>query len=129
MLRDEPAVGRGLFDGVQLLALDVLHEGDLEHLMIGDFPHEHGDLIEPGSLRRPPPPLPSDELESRPVFTDDERLYDALLAHGLGEIAEPLFVDMLTRLVGVGVDPRRIDVEQDAAADPFAPLTLSWLFG
>ena len=94
-LRDEPAVGRGLFNGIEILALDVLDEGDLEHLMIGHFPHQHGDFLEPGSLSRPPPPLPGNELKSRPVFTDDHGLDDALLAQGPGEIGELLFVDML----------------------------------
>ena len=41
----EPVEGVGGFDRVQVLALDVLDEGDFEQAVVGDFPDDHRDPV------------------------------------------------------------------------------------
>ena len=46
----EAVEGRGRFDGVQILALDVLDEGDFEQALVGDFLNDDRNLVDPASL-------------------------------------------------------------------------------
>ena len=61
-LLDELLVRRRLLEGVQVLPVEVLHQGLLEAVRIVRHLDEHRDLLEPGPPGRPPPPLAGDEL-------------------------------------------------------------------
>ena len=60
---DQDPVGLGLLDRVQLLALEVLDERQLEELLVGDVPDDRRDLVDAGALGRPPAALAGDQLE------------------------------------------------------------------
>jgi hypothetical protein len=53
----ELAVGRGLFQRVQVSALDVLHEGQLQHLLGRGLLDDDRHVHQPGGLGRQPAAL------------------------------------------------------------------------
>ena len=52
----------GGFDGVQVLALDVLDQRQLQHLRIGDFLNHHRNFGQSSQLGRSPAALAGDNL-------------------------------------------------------------------
>ena len=101
------AVARRLLDRVEIGALDVLDDGDLEDLVIGQIAHHHGQLVEPRHPRRPPAPLARHDLVHRGVARrgpHEQRLDHALGADRGGEVRERRLVEAPARLVGVGRD-------------------------
>jgi hypothetical protein len=100
------AIAQGLLDGVEVGALDVLDDGDLQRRQVVQLAHHHRHPVEAGLLRRAPAPLPGDDLELAGLAVQrphQDRLQHALFADrgrqlvdlGLGEVAP--------RLVGVAV--------------------------
>src|SRR3989304_9222156 len=61
-LRQEFLVGLGLLDRVQILAEQVLDQGELQALGIRRLAYPCGDLLQARELCRAPPPLADDEL-------------------------------------------------------------------
>ena len=61
-LVDQLPEGERLFDRVQVFALEVLDEGKLELVAIGDLADDDRDPLEPGELRGAEPPLPGHDL-------------------------------------------------------------------
>jgi hypothetical protein len=59
---DERAVGRALVDGVEVGALDVLDDGDLEELLVAVVAHEDGTSARPAFLGGAPAALAGDDL-------------------------------------------------------------------
>ena len=59
---DELAVARRLLDGVEVGALHVLDDGELEHLAVGELAHDDRHRVQPGHLRRAPAALAGDDL-------------------------------------------------------------------
>jgi len=110
MFFDEPLVGLGDLQGVELLAMDVLDEGDLELLLFGDVPNEDGDLAQAGSLGGPPTAFPDDDLIVIVLGGHDDRLHDARLLDRLGEFVNRLVVELDPRLKGVGLDVLEIEL-------------------
>ena len=72
----------GLFDRVQVLALDVLDQRDLKHVAIGHrFLDDHRHGVQTSLLRRTEPPLTCNETVSVVTsFGNYERLDDAVFA-------------------------------------------------
>ena len=60
----EALVGAGLLDGVEILALEVLDDGDLHGLLVGDLADDGGDGGFAGALGGEPAALSGDELEA-----------------------------------------------------------------
>jgi len=54
------AEGVGGLDGIQVLTLDVLDEGDFEKPVVWNFSDDYGDLFEAGKLSGPPAALAGD---------------------------------------------------------------------
>jgi hypothetical protein len=80
MLTREPVERLSDLYRVQVLALDVLNEGDLHELVVGIVLDDHGNLCETGELGRAPPAFPGDELITRTGEADDQWLDDAMLS-------------------------------------------------
>jgi hypothetical protein len=76
---DELAVGTGGLDRIEILALEVLDERELELIAIGELPHEGGDAVEASGLRRTKAPLTRDKLVSVDRFRHEDRLKDSVL--------------------------------------------------
>ena len=70
---------RGL-ERIEILALEVLDEGELELVAVGELADDRGDAFETGRLRSPEPALPGDELVAVDRLGDEDRLEDAVLA-------------------------------------------------
>ena len=61
---DELLVRGGLFEWVELLALEVLDQRLLERGAVVGLAHECRDRLQPDPARRPPASLPGDQLEA-----------------------------------------------------------------
>src|SRR6185436_5140022 len=61
-LVDQLAVGVRRLERIEILALQVLHQRDLELLAIGELTDHSGDPVETGSLSGPEPALTGDQL-------------------------------------------------------------------
>ena len=61
---DQLEVGGGLLEGGEIGAVEVLDERLLHGGHVVGVAHDRRDLGEAGAARRPPPPLPRDQLES-----------------------------------------------------------------
>jgi hypothetical protein len=78
MFVDEPAEGLGLLNGVEVLALDVLDERDLEELFVGNMPNDDRDSKESGALGRAPSAFPGDDFVVSVDAPDEDRLDDPI---------------------------------------------------
>ena len=59
---EQLAVGRGLLERVELGAVEVLQQRVPEHVVVVGLPHDRGDRVEAGLLRRTPAALAHDQL-------------------------------------------------------------------
>src|SRR3990170_5530077 len=101
-LRQELLVGLGLLDGVQVLAEQVLDEGELQALGIRRLAYHCGNLLETRELGCPPAPLSYDQLVPLPGSPDHDRLDDAGLAQGCGKLTQGIDFKVFSWLLGVG---------------------------
>ncbi len=77
-------VGRGLFQRVKLLAVQVLHESVAQQVIIRGGAHDGRDIGQARALRGAPPPLSHDQLEpARTHLADHHRLQQPDLADRL----------------------------------------------
>ena len=79
-LLDELAVGVGRLERVEVLALEVLDERELELLAVGELADDGRDALEAGGLGGAEAPLAGDELVAVDRLGDEDRLEDAVLA-------------------------------------------------
>ncbi len=100
----EALVGAGLLDRVEVLALEVLDDGDLHRLLVGDLADDGGDGGFAGALGGEPAALSGDELEASGVLADGDGLDDSGDLDGVGEFVEGGFVEVGAGLVGIAVD-------------------------
>ena len=84
IIADQPAIGLGLLDRVEILALDILDERDLERLGVAEVADDRRNFVQPRPLRRPPAPFAGDDLEAMAVRPDDDRLDDAARRRSTG---------------------------------------------
>jgi hypothetical protein len=96
--------GDGELDRVQVAALDVLDEGDLEAIAGIDLEHDGGDRVQARAARRPPASLAHDQLVAIARAPHHHRLQHPVHADRLGEGVEGARLEDATGLVGVGVD-------------------------
>jgi hypothetical protein len=95
------------FEGADILALNVLHERDFEHLAVGKLPHDDGHFGQPRLLRRPPPALPAHQLVAVLCSARDEGLKHSMGADGLGEFRQFHGIEDRAGLEGVRLDVGR----------------------
>ena len=100
----EALEGAGLLDRVEVLALEILNDGDLHRLLVGDLADDGGDGGLAGALRGEPAALAGDELEASGVLADGDGLDDSGDLDGIGELVEGDFVEVGAGLVGIAVD-------------------------
>ena len=106
----ELGVARGLFERVEVGALHVLDDGDLERFAVAGLDDEDRDLVQPGPLRRPPAALAGDDLvgvRDAGDGADDNRLDDAALLDRGREFFELGVVEQLSRVARIG--PQELD--------------------
>jgi hypothetical protein len=78
-LAREPLEGARLLHRVQVGALQILDDGDLHRLLVGDLAQNGRDGLLAGQLRGPPAPLAGDKLEAAiGLRADQDRLHHAV---------------------------------------------------
>ena len=110
-------IGCGLLDGIQLLPLDVLHQGELEQAVIGDLLDHHGDHGESSLPGGPPAPLARDDLELVAHLAHHDGLDHAVLLQAFGQFSQRRLVE-----VGAGLGP----VRHHAAQRQFPLVGILW---
>ena len=88
-------------DGVQVLALHVLDQRELERVGRRHVLHHHERLAQPRLLTGAPAPLARDDLElvdARRRAPHHDRLEEAVLADRSGELVDRVGVEVLPRL-------------------------------
>ena len=105
---DQALIAGGLFQRVEILALQVLDQRHLERLGRRDVAHDRRHLMKTRPLRRAPAALAGDQLEPAVgTGAHDERLDDPLHADGRRQLLEPRVVEVVARLArGRGECPR-----------------------
>lgn len=98
------------FDCVEVLPLDILHEGHGVQVFVVHLADIGRKALQVGALRRPPAAFAADDdIFAVARFLDRNGLDDAQLADRVGQLVEGLFVELRTRLRGVGNDFRNVD--------------------
>src|SRR4051812_28650761 len=90
-LLHQPAIGLGLLERRQILALQVLDQRDFQRLGIRQRADDDRNFVHPDALRGAPPPLAGNQLEGGFLTSqraDQQGLDDALFADRLGERVE-----------------------------------------
>ena len=108
--------GVGEFHRVEVLADDVLDQGELEPLALVGVAHEGRDALDAGALRGLPSPLARDQLVA--AFGErahDHRLHEAARAQRLGQCIQGRLVEAAARLVGVWPDRGDLELQQASA--------------
>src|SRR5690606_18848390 len=85
------AEGGGLFDRVQIGALDVFDQRDLEHLGIVKFPDQDRQLMQLRNLGSAPATFARDDLVEigfGRVRPNDQRLQDTAATQGSGQLVQ-----------------------------------------
>ena len=97
--------------GVEILALDILHEGHGVQVLVVHLADIGREARQVGALRRTPAAFAADD-DIFPVagFLDRDGLDDPQLADRVGQFVERLLVELRTRLRGVGSDLRDVDL-------------------
>src|SRR5487761_2173422 len=67
----EPLIGVSRFNGIQVLTLDILNEGELQHLWLGNILDNNRDLGDAGHLGGPPASFPGHNLVGAIVLADN----------------------------------------------------------
>ena len=110
-LVDQLAVGERLVDRVEVRALDVLDERDLELVAVRELADERGDALEAREAGGAHAALAGDELVAVEGLGDEDRLEHAVLADARRELLERRVVDAAARLVRVRRDARERDLD------------------
>src|SRR4030095_5268530 len=106
VILDEPPVALRFLDCVEVLALDILDQRDLERLFLAEIANDRGPLVQPRLLRRPPAPLAGDDLEAVAVWPHDDRLDHAARFDRFGQLGERVLLEDAPGLVRMRLDAR-----------------------
>jgi hypothetical protein len=97
----QAAIALGLLERGEILALDVLDEGDLEGVAIVELLDDDRHFMKLRELRGAPAPLAGDDLVgvgSLGMAAHEERLQHALLADRVGKRAQRVVIEAAARL-------------------------------
>ena len=109
---NERFVALGLFNGVQILALQVFNERQLHCLAVVRLDDDGGHLRQTGKPRSPPAAFAGNDLiVARGELAHGQGLNDAVFADGVRQIGERGVVKMLARLTGAALHLRNGEVE------------------
>jgi hypothetical protein len=95
----------GLFDGGEVLALDVFNESDFQRLVIGQLTDDNRHIVQPCDLGRPPAAFPgNDFIIFRMAGTGPHQdgLQQAAALDGVRQAVQFSFVEALARLQAAG---------------------------
>ena len=100
----EPRKGFRLFDRIEILALEVLDERELEDVLVGRLADDDRRIGDLAALRGAPAAFAGDDLEFVGPPPDDERLDDAVDFDRIDQLLQVLVAENGARLEGRGDD-------------------------
>ncbi len=104
-LAGEALEGAGLFHGIEVGALQVLDDGDLHRLLIGDLAQDGRNGGFARQLGGSPAALPGNELEAAVVLgPDQDGLHHPVGGDGGGKLLQLLVIDVGAGLERVAID-------------------------
>ena len=103
----QPRVGLRFLDRVEIGALQVFDQRQLEHFQVGRLPNDGGRFAQAGFLGRAPAAFAGDELELVVDLPNDKRLDDAALPDGIDQLLERFALKFPARLERAGDDAGR----------------------
>ena len=106
-----------LLDGIQILALNVFDERELERLLVAYFSQDNRHAQKLRALRSAPSALSRDELVSRADLSHNERLDDSARANGLRQFLECRFRKSRSRLIRARIDQVDVDLQRPAGGN------------
>src|SRR5262245_54420997 len=104
-LLDQRLVAPALLDGVEVGTLNILDQGGLEHLAIGEIAHDHRHIVQARALSCTPAPLACNNLKGAVTlgaWANKNGLENAFFADRVGELRQRLLVKMPARLQRTG---------------------------
>ena len=114
---NQALVAFGQFNGVQILSVDVLDDGELQHLLIRlHIENVGGNGGKAEAARSPKAALTGNELVAAVVASNGDGLNDALLGYRLTQFFQSLRIKREARLKRVGVDEIDLDLRQGVGA-------------
>src|SRR5712692_5471084 len=106
-LVDQRLIAGRLLERIEVGALHVLDDRELQRLVIVHVERNDRNLMQTGALRRAPAPLAGDDLEGVGVAArraNHDRLHDAALADRGGELVELGIRKIATWITRVGLE-------------------------
>jgi hypothetical protein len=85
-LTDQLRITERLFQGVEVLALKILDQSQLQNRAIIRLAHDDWHISQTGQSSRPPAAFPGNQLELAAARPDDQRLNDALFPDRIGQL-------------------------------------------
>jgi hypothetical protein len=125
---DQPLIGLGFLDRVEVLALDILDQRDFQRLLVAELADDGRNLVQPRPLRRPPTALAGDDLETVAVGPNDDWLDHAARLDRGGQLRQRLLLEDSPRLAGMGFDAGDGDHLDGAARGIGAGAGADWGF-
>ena len=107
VLARQRLIAAGLFQRIEIAALHVLDDGELERLAVGRFERHDRNVVQAGALRRPPAPLAGDDLVGilRPAHRPHhDRLDDAALLDRCRQVIELRLGEMPARIARIRLE-------------------------
>jgi hypothetical protein len=101
VILDKPLISLRFFNGIEILALDILHQRDFQRRRIGEVADDHRHFVQLRTLGCPPAPLAGDDLVAGTGRTDDNGLDQPTCGDRLGKLFERRIVEMAARLAGM----------------------------
>ena len=104
-LGGEHLIAGRLFERIEIGALHVLDDRELERFAVADVEHDDRHFVQAGALRRAPAPFAGDDLEVvGAARAHHDRLDDAALADRMRELVQLGVGEQLARIARIGVD-------------------------
>jgi hypothetical protein len=110
-------------DGVQIPALHVLHDGELEPVGRCHVGDDGRDRFAPGELARPEAALAHHQLVARACSPHDDGLQNAVLLDRSRELAERGFIELAAGLLGIRIDQSDLDLLRSGRRLAFCRVT------
>ena len=97
-------IGARFFQRIEVGALDILDQRDLQRLAVGKIADQHRHLVHAGALSRAPAPFAGDDFElAIAALAHHQRLQQTLVADRAGQIFEITVGEMLARIIRIGM--------------------------
>src|SRR5262249_48671646 len=100
-LSRQPVISEGRFDGIQVFALNIFDERQLQHLPVGDLLYHDGHLGKPRNLGRPPAPFTGNNLVLLPHSPHDQGLNDSVRPNGCSQLLQLFWLEATSWLYWV----------------------------